>query len=426
MREFTMKHKIAFITAVVVVALASITLAGSTDSTQPEQPSAPNGAPQSSVVANGAQTFQIYDPFFQMKAFTVDVPVGWKFAGDVARSNGCHSGQASVEYTAMSPDGQIAIERLPEVKWEVWSNDPNMRRIWRCPPVEVDSAADFLVNVVVPTLHGTARILEVLSPTPEGQRAIDELHHVLERRNSYMAQLANNPPGSLKTDGARVHIVYEENGRQYEEVIMAVVNCMKSSPRLNPRLVNIGCETEQGVTIVRAPMGNLGAMLTDNEFMQVALGVHDNPEWQARFAENALRLFVTILQQQNFRAQAMQAASDANFRQMMRNNDIFFQGLMAKSQAFNANLQHGTDLSIARARAATNYMQYTAHQTVLYALDQREYLNPNNGQIVNASNRYNQVWGSTDGSMVVGTYGRENPNDYTAPGTPAMHPLVPR
>lgn len=41
--------------------------------------------------------------------------------------------------------------------------------------------------------------------------------------------------------------------------------------------------------------------------------------------------------------------------------------------------------------AATNYMQYTAHQTVPYALDQREYLNPNNGQIVNASNRFNTV-----------------------------------
>lgn len=426
MKEFIMKHKILFNAAAVVVVLANLTLAGSSNSGQAQQPSNSNGAQQKSVPANWAETIQVYDPFFQMTAFTVDVPVGWKFAGDVARSNGCHGAPASLEYTAMSPDRQIAIERLPDVAWNVWSNNPNTRNIWRCPPVEIDSAKDFLVNVVVPSLHGTAKILEVLAPTAQGQQTIEEIHQVVERRNAYMAQLANNPPASLKTEGARVHIVYEENGRQYEEVIMAVITCFQSSPRLNPRLVNVYCNTEQGVTIVRAPMGNLSSMLADNEFMQVVLGVHDNPDWQFQLAENALRLYVTLLQQQNLMAAAAQAASDANFRQMMHNNDIFFQGLMAKSQAFNANLQHGTDLSIARARAATNYMQYTAHQTVLYALDQREYSIQGTGQIVNASNRYNQVWGSTDGSMVVGTYGRENPNDYTAPGAPILHPLVPR
>ena len=77
-------------------------------------------------------------------------------------------------------------------------------------------------------------------------------------------------------------------------------------------------------------------------------------------------------------------------------------------------------LAVRQARTDTS-----AHHTLLYALDQREYTNPYNCQTVAAGNRYAQQWISSDGRTVVNSNTGVNPNDYTAPGDPTFAPLIP-
>lgn len=105
--------------------------------------SASPGGP--SGVWSGTHKQDVIDPHYQMTAYTLDVPDGWKFAGTIARDPGCHSAGAGLKYTMQSPDGLTGLVVMPGATWS-WSDSPRMQAIMansQCPAVDLDTAAAF-------------------------------------------------------------------------------------------------------------------------------------------------------------------------------------------------------------------------------------------------------------------------------------------
>ena len=109
-----------------------------------------------------------------MKAYTVAVPSGWKFAGEVVHDTGCHGRGAGLKSLVQSPDGASAIGYFPGFRWD-WTTNVFMREAMarsNCPGIEIDSAAGFLINIAVPHLHPFATIVSVQPLPPAGQASL--------------------------------------------------------------------------------------------------------------------------------------------------------------------------------------------------------------------------------------------------------------
>ena len=66
---------------------------------------------------SGTRKVEITDPHYQMTAYTLEIPSNWKFAGTITRDPGCHAKGASLKYTAESPDGKSALVVMPGLQW---------------------------------------------------------------------------------------------------------------------------------------------------------------------------------------------------------------------------------------------------------------------------------------------------------------------
>lgn len=394
-------------------------------------PSASASPAQSGAIAwPGTRTVEAVDPVYQMTAYTLDVPANWKYAGTIARGNGCHDVGPGLKVTTQSADGLFQIVQLPSVKWH-WAADAQSRqfRAQRCPDIDIDSAAGYLVNVAVPNVRPNAKIVAVLYPTPEMKQVLDQQMELQQQQNEELARRYNTKPHRLIVDGARVRVQYEVDGKPVEEMITAVVNCSTMTlpvlghPRW-PQYDDRSC-VARWTAFVRAPLGQLDALLALPQYQEMIKSAHPNQEWQTRLNNDLQAESQRQMAQQNAATQQMMAASNAAFQARMQASNQQFQQMMANNQAFNANLQASTDRSIANARASQNALDASAHQTVLYALDQKEYTNPYNGQTVTASNKYAQQWISSDGQYVAGSNTGANPNDFVGPTGPTFAPLIP-
>jgi hypothetical protein len=365
-----------------------------------------------------AQSQEVTDPQFGMTAYSVSVPEGWTFDGDIVRAQDCHGGAPSLEYSMESPDGQIVVRRLREMMW-VWSSNLQAQRGMKCGSLDLTSAKDFLVNIIVPKLHESARVLEVLPPTEAAERAIEAQREHDQEKQSATAQVVGVPASRALVDGARVHIAYEENGQQFEEVLMAVVHCGEMLAPGSGAPINRTCQSGGGESVIRTAAGHLSGLMADPSFQRVAGDVRDNPAWQEQLASDQQAKFLRALQTMHANSQAIARAGDVSFRQRLQNSDTAFQAMMANSRASNANRAERFELSQVNVAAKEDAMHAGAQQTINFALDQQQYNDPYNGRIITASNQFNRVWAASDGSLA-GTTGNADPNDYAAPGSPAL------
>jgi hypothetical protein len=369
---------------------------------------------------SGTRRVEVTDPVYQMTAYTLEIPAGWKYAGTIARPPGCHSNGASITYTAQSPDGLTAMVFLPGVAWS-WSSSPAMQRIMEsshCPAVDIDSAASLLVNIAVPNLHPHARIVAVLPLLPEGQAALAGQLEKERQQNAAMARQYGLPPQKLTLDGARVRVQDERDGRAVEEIIATVVECNESpAPAMigQPASQRRSCSS-RGTAITRAPLGQLDALMATPQFKSLHKTLQVNPEWQSRLTRDQQAAF-----------QRAQAANNQQFQQMMRNSEAAHQQRMANGRAFQDNMRASTDRAMANDRARQNAMDASAHATALHSLDRQEFKNPATGQTIEASSQYNHQWMSSDGSTLIQTNDHSyDPNGKVYPVNQSWTELVPK
>lgn len=339
---------------------------------------------------------QVVDPRYQLTAVSMEVPADWRFAGTIARDQGCHAAGPALKFTARSPDGAFGLSQLPGVQWS-WASSPGLQRIMQqqgCAAVELHSAADFLVNLAVPMLRPGARVTDVGKLLPEGQAALATQLEQLRQQNAAMARQYGQPPQKLSLEGARIRVAFEQGGRQVEELFTAVVNCTESQlPALGnePASVRRSCSSRSTV-IATAPQGKLDEFLASARFLAVSKSVVYHPDWQAKVAAD---------QQADFNR--AQAAGNAAFQRTLQSGRDGNAALQRNAKQFDRDLRQRTDRVLANDRARTQAMSDSAHATALHSLDRQDFVNPATGAKIEASNRFHHQWISSDGQRLIQT-----------------------
>jgi hypothetical protein len=372
------------------------------------------------VTWSGTRKAEIIDPQYQMTAYTLDVPTGWKFAGTIARDPGCHASGAGLKFTVQSPDGPTAMAALPGMTW-TWTTSESMKKIMEsqhCPPIDIDSAAGFLINIAVPNLRPTAKIISVLPLPPAGQASLADQLQKKRQQNADMAKQFGQKPQKLSLDGARVRIQYLRDGKAVEEQLLSVVDCLESqfgAMYAQPAYMRRVCQS-RSIVITRAPQGHLDELLASPQLLAFNQSVQGNHDWDARLAHDQMAAF-----------QKFQAANNAQFQANMQKSRDDNARLLANGKAFQDNMRASTDAAMAADRSRQNAIDASAHATVLHSLDRQEFKNPTTGQTIEASNQYSHQWMSSDGSTLIQTNDHSfDPNGQVYPVSQSWTELNPK
>jgi hypothetical protein len=372
------------------------------------------------VTWSSTRKAEIIDPQYQMTAYTLDVPTGWRFAGTIARDPGCHASGPGVKFTVQSPDGPTAMAALPGMTW-TWTNGESLKKIMEsqhCPPIDIDSAAGFLINIAVPNLRPTAKIVSVLPLEPAGVASLADQLQKKRQQNAEMAKQFGQKPQKLSLDGARVRIQYLRDGKPVEEQLLSVVDCLESqfgAMFAQPAYARRVCQS-RSIIITRAPHGHLDELLASPQFLAFNKSIQGNHDWDTRLAHDQMAAF-----------QKSQAANNAQFQANMQKGRDDNARLLANGKAFQDNMRASTDAAMANDRARQNAIDASAHATALHSLDRQEFKNPTTGQTIEASNQYSHQWMSSDGSTLIQTNDHSyDPNGQVYPVSQSWTELNPK
>jgi len=244
------------------------------------------GMPLLAATYERARTVEVIDPQYQMNALSMEIPDGWKFAGTVARSSGCHYSGPSLKYTAQGPDGVTGFAFMPGMAWHYTTNI-SKQQLWlamKCPVVEIQTAADFLIAIAVPMMHPNAKILSVGPLLPAGTAALAQQLASARQQNAAMAARYGQPPQKLVLDGARIWIEYTSNGHVVDEMITSVIDCTEAhfgAMFKQPAFSDRNC-TSRSEFITRAPKGQLDAYMKSPGYTNIQSTLHMNPAWQQK------------------------------------------------------------------------------------------------------------------------------------------------
>ena len=375
-----------------------------------------NSGPAGSAVASrinlsGAQQVAVPDPAYQMTAYTLAVPSGWHFGGELVRGQGCHGYGNFLNYKMESADGLTAIIQLAGVQWH-YDNDPfqDRQHLRRCSVVEISSAADFAINVLLPEVRPNAKIVSVIAPTAEEQRFLDEAGEAdMQKYAGWAQEAGGQPPQHAYVDAVNVRLQYAMNGQPVEEMVTALIDCYGgTSPNAfhpgYPPITNLTCTTRPE-RIVRAPQGQLDAFLASPELQQLSQSVQPNQEWWYRLNQDTQAKIVRDRQA----SQQMIRQSWVNFNAQQQANQRFYDQLNQSGRAFNQNLQENGARFQAQQANQRAAQDLEAHRWINFAGDKADYYNPNSGQTVSLSNKFSRTFFSQDGTTAIQTNGW-NPN----------------
>lgn len=356
-------------------------------------PVTPAPIPASPASSGGVRQENIFDAHLNLNAYNVTVPASWKFDGIYVAGSSCTQIPFPV-FRMYSPDGLTEIRRLPRFDWR-WSNSRFK------PPQQPDclsldkamSAEEFLKYLI-----GVMQVAYVRDfPIP--QQLTEALQKNFDRSNAALANSAKqfdqmnasmkngrkNEPATQYGGLAAAIAEYRNGTFTIEEQISVKMMCTHSPVNYGPETGAFADSCNATVRIVRAPKGQLDALLAHAESDR--LGAVESPEWMSRYLQYMNQVSQARLNQMN---------RDANAR-MQRQHDDFERAQAVRAQQhqqFLATMQEGTDRSMARATQAANSRHAIAQDWCDYALDRQTVTGP--GGTVKVSNAYGQTW--TDGS----------------------------
>jgi len=369
----------------------------------------PHDGCDAAVARSGARNETIMDDHYQIPAGSGTVPAGWKFAGTVMRVPGCHGNPfLSIQYSVSSPDGLTSVAALPGATWQ-YSTSPQMQTITArngCPGVNIQTAADFLTNVVITSLHPGASVIKVSAGGPLVQQTIHNMQSG--------AQAAGQKPS---VTGAAIRIQYSRGGRLVDEELSSVVSCSylhSMAMFASPASTTTTCST-YGISLARAPAGHLDEFLNGPYFGEVLSSAKVDDAWLHRMVND-----------QNARFQMATAdfnrIAAANLAKLKADGDA----RVASAQAFDERLANSTRNSMNNAQAAQNARTAAAHRIVNFASDRADFVNPATGQVLNLDYNAIHSWGSSDGrSVVLNADGTYDPNGAVNPVQSSWVELVP-
>src|SRR5579862_5058430 len=203
----------------------------------------------------GLTTADIVDPAYNVKAFTITIPAGWKFQGTVIPGPEC-SGVPYPVFRAYSPDGLNEIRLQPTFNW---TSHPNMRM--KTPRACLDfgrtlTAEEFLKRYEEMVSSTGMHVVGPMPIAPSYQRRVNGVAQNMGRISPHIH--ANTNAYAVRVETVNGSFIIEQRLRAY-------VEC-RVSDQTGP-MAGGGCSAH--VDVLRAPKGKLDALaqLVDSHYI---------------------------------------------------------------------------------------------------------------------------------------------------------------
>ena len=277
----------------------------------PVSVAAQNPAPSASAMSHRMKPVQIIDQVGLGKptvAATALIPFDWKFQSDVQWSNrGCFTDIAAMKFSAVSPDGKVAITALPWTSWQ-FASDPSVQRFLRmenqaglryklvpCPVMAPTPAEELLRKFIVPKERPGKQIVSA-ERMPAVEQSVNAKLQRVEQQASQSGQQIR-----YAVNASRVRLKYDLDGQPVEEWVMAVSVAQATS-------IPLGAGSTQGIDCrammvfaMRAPQGQLEA--NEDLFRAIWSSVNLDGHWQAEYLKNVAQLIQAQGKERGIRAE---------------------------------------------------------------------------------------------------------------------------
>jgi hypothetical protein len=362
------------------------------------------------AIAWGGQQMKqvaIWDPVFNMPAYTMLIPADWEFEGAMVPGRGCGDPPSgSVVYRANSPDGLTGVQRLPAAN-RFWSNERQTiqaRGLANC-RIETPVAAASYVRTIAAHMRPAAQLGQMGTP-PAAPKFMQFVRQTDQLFQNNAARQGNPNPWRCGGDTQRVRVRYDYRGRPIEEWVSVEetvieqpsTGAMGTYPNGVLRLgVSKVTEWTTTTTASRAPAGRLDQV--EGQLQAIHDSLKELPEYHRRYTEfmqqqtaqmlaNIQRIGASVLLQ----GERAQAARQANHRAFMQQ---FEQRAASRRQGFQAKMH-------AREGRSRDYVDMI--------LDQQLFYDPRTGTSTTQSNQYNHTFGDGNGGVVQTNSATFDPN----------------
>jgi hypothetical protein len=361
---------------------------------------------------------EIFDPVFNMVAYTMSIPKNWNFEGTMLRGPGCQTGMIEPVFRAYSPDMLYGIQAIPTSNY-FWSDDQRAIPKGRdCKVLQPMSAEDYGRLIIVSIRPGS--VVDSVGPSPNDAAYQEGLAKTNQMLASQAASVGNRNPIKITGENKWLHIHYDLNGHAEEEILGVAINVadqptsvIVSRPGqvMQTAIKHVMASTPY-VSGSRTPQGQMQSHLA--AFAAISATFKANPDFNAKYA--------AFMQDQTNRNIAASWAIT---------NSILAQGRAeqaqrtANAQAFIANMQAQGDARNAQFNAQMAAKDAHTKDVVDYLLDQQLYVNPTTGQTQTQSNQYNHTYsnGTGPGSTVVQSNAPANPQGVLAGNWTELQPI---
>jgi hypothetical protein len=354
------------------------------------------------------RTVEVKDPALNATAFTLDVPIGWKFIGTILRPHGCHAPSTPADgltATALSPDGVSGYGQLPGVSWS-WASDGISPLGPKCKTTNINSAAGFLLNIAVPMIEPNAKIIGIVPLTEKMQQGLAAQNQQMGGRYG-----ANS---RVYVDTARIRIEFDLNGHPMEELLGVILTCQESNFPAYPQMhraarTTRSCSTH-GTYFKHAPKGHLDELIASNP-----TGARIDQGWDQEISQRMRENFARY-----------QKASDEQFKAIQQHFTDQTNQMVQHGREVQAQLKESTEHAMDADRARQGAIDHAAHLQVLDSLNRQDFIDPTTGRKIETSNQFTHNWISSDkDSVVLGDDATFDPNGVVDPGRESWIELIP-
>ena len=343
------------------------------------------------AAAQSLTTADITDPAYNVKAFTITIPAGWKFQGTVMPGPECSDISFPV-FRAYAPDGLNEIRLEPTFNWTFHPALKNFKSPTGCMDFgHTLTAAEFLKRYEEMVASSGMHVVGPMPIAPSYQKRVEGVAN-------NMNHISPTIKGSA--DAAAVRVETANGTFTIEQRLRVYVEC-RVSTQSGMAAGGGGCSAH--VDVVRAPKGKLDALCAIVDAHDLVRTPHEDA-WlqrvmQTQAARNQDRMRQLTRQQQASSAMLKKQADDFN-ASAQRNHEAFMaqqessyrthQAQMAQSaSSFHSSMNNANNAMNARSTASSDWVDY--------ALDQQTV----NGQggTVKISSAYSHTWSSTVGNQ---------------------------
>jgi hypothetical protein len=334
----------------------------------------------------GLTTADIIDPAYNVKAFTITIPSGWKFQGTVIPGPEC-SGVPYPVFRAYSPDGLNEIRLQPTFNWTF---HPNMRM--KTPRACLDfgrtlTAEEFLKRYEEMISTTGMHVVGPMPIAPSYQRRVDGVARNMGRISPHIH--ANTNAYAVRVETVNGSFIIEQRLRAY-------VEC-RVSDQTGP-MAGGGCSAH--VDVLRAPKGKLDALaqLVDNHDL---VRTPNEDAWLQRVLQ-------TQAQQNQRRFEELTRQEQAGDNMLRQQHEQFMETSRRNHEAFMAQQESSFHSSMNGAITSMNARSTAASDWVDYSLDQQTVTGA--GGTVKVSSAYSQTWSDGQGHWYQTNDPNTNPN----------------